>query len=67
MFSCVNIDVKITWNAINEVLKPNPSNNKSADTSLVLNNETYGDELEIVQLFNEHFSKVAKKYMILCP
>ena len=54
LFSCVKNDVKMTWNAINEVLKPNPRNNKSAVRSLVFNNETYSDELE-------HFSTVVKK------
>ena len=49
------------WNAINEVLKPNLSNNKSAVRSLVSINETNSDYLEIVQKFNEHFSTAAKK------
>ena len=51
----------MNWNAINEVLKPNSSENKPAVRSLVFNNETYSDELEIAQIFNEYFSTVAKK------
>ena len=51
----------MTWNATNEVLKPNPSNDQSAVRSLVFNNETYSDELEVVQIFNENFSTVTKK------
>ena len=52
LFSSVKSYLKIPWNTINEVLKPNPSKNKSALRSLVFKNETYNDELEIVQLYN---------------
>ena len=57
----------MTWNAIIEVLKPNPSKNNIAVRLLVFNNETYSDELEIVEIFYEHFSTVTKKYMTLYP
>ena len=50
----------MTYNAKYEVQKPSPSNKKSAVGSIVFNIETYGDELEIVQIINEHFSTVAK-------
>ena len=43
------------------MLKPNPSKNKSAVRSPVFNNETYSDELEIVQIFNEPFQLWQKK------
>ena len=44
------------------MLKPNPSNNNSVAKLLVFNNVTYSDELDIVQIFNEHFSIGAKKF-----
>ena len=61
LFSRVKNDVKRTSISINEVLKSNPSNNKSAVISIVFNFETYSDELEVIQKFNEHFSNIAKK------
>ena len=49
------------------MLKPNPVENKSRVSSQVFNNETYSDELEIVQIFNEHFSSVAEKLHDFIP
>ena len=42
-------------------MKPNSCKNTSVVRSLVFNNEAYSDELEMVQIFNQRFSTVAKK------
>ena len=60
-FSCVKKHVERTWNTNIKVLKPNPIKNKSDVKSLIFYNVTYSNELEMGQIYIEHYSTVSEK------
>ena len=60
LFKSVKSNLNKTWAIINSVLKPTQTLNKSTIKKLIVNDQTYEQDHDIVRLLNEHFASVGR-------
>ena len=54
-------NMKKTWNVLNKIVKPNSGRSKPYVKKILLEDQIFEDDLEISNLFNQHFSTVGSK------
>ena len=54
-------NMKKTWNILNKIVKPNSDRTKPYIKKILLEDQIFEDDLEISNLFNQHFSTIGSK------
>ena len=60
LFEALKANMKKTWSTINGIMSPQLKFNKSLIKTIVFNNITYSEGMDIANIFNSHFSTIGQ-------